>query len=41
MLKENPKLLGVMGNYITDGSQEVRGHTKEIFINILGNNNLN
>jgi hypothetical protein len=41
MLKENPKLLGVMGNYITDGSQEVRGITKEIFINILGNNSLN
>lgn len=28
MLKENPKLLAVMGNYITDGSQEVRGQTK-------------
>jgi hypothetical protein len=30
-----------MGNYITDSSQEVRGQTKDIFINILANNSLN
>lgn len=41
MIKENPKILGVMGNYITDSSQEVRGLTKEIFLNILNNNSLN
>ena len=27
-LKENPKLVGVMGNYITDSSQEVRAITR-------------
>lgn len=41
MLKENPKILGVMGNYITDSSQEVRGQTKEIFLNMIANNSLN
>lgn len=30
-----------MGNYITDSSQEVRGLTKELFINMLNNNSLN
>lgn len=39
-MKENPKLVGVMGNYITDGSQEVRSITRETFINILNNNNI-
>ena len=38
-MRENPKLLGVMGNYITDGSGEVRNITKDIFVNIQSNNN--
>jgi len=27
-LKENTKLVGVMGNFVTDGSQEVRAIAK-------------
>lgn len=39
LLRENPKLVSVMGNYIFDGSVDVRSTTKEIFINVYGNNN--
>jgi len=39
-LKENPKLAGVMGSYITDSSQEVRSITRETFLSILGSNSL-
>lgn len=38
MLKENPKIVGVMGIYITDSSQEVRTLTRETFLKILENN---
>jgi hypothetical protein len=30
-----------MGNYILDGSNEVRGATKDIFIKLYKNNNKN
>lgn len=38
LLREHPKLLGVMNNYIVDGSQQVRGNTRDIFINIQKSN---
>ena len=38
LLKENPKLVGVMGSYITDSSQEVRNITRESFLKLLENN---
>lgn len=39
IVKENPKIIGVMGCYITDSSQEVRALTRETFLKILDNNN--
>lgn len=41
LLKENPKIVGVMGCYITDSSQEVRALTRETFLKILSNNQNN
>jgi hypothetical protein len=38
LLKENTKLVGVMGSYITDSSQEVRNITRESFLKLLENN---
>jgi len=38
LLRDNPKILGVMGTYITDSSQEVRGLTRDIFVNLQNNN---
>lgn len=35
LLKENPKIVTVMGNMIMDGSVEVRNTVKEIFIQLL------
>lgn len=37
-VRENSKLVGVMGSYITDSSQEVRTLTRETFLQILENN---
>jgi hypothetical protein len=39
-LKENPKIAGVMGNFIIDSSQEVRNLVKEVFLNICNNNQI-
>lgn len=41
LLKESPKIVGVMGSYITDSSQEVRALTRETFLKLLSNNNGN
>ena len=38
MLRQNPKIVGVMGCYITDGSQEVRNMTRQTFMHIQSNN---
>lgn len=38
LLRDNPKILGVMGSYVTDGSQEVRNMMRDLFLNLLGNN---
>jgi hypothetical protein len=38
LLRDNPKILGVMGSYVTDSSQEVRSMMRDLFLNLLGNN---
>jgi hypothetical protein len=38
LLKENPKLVGVMSNLVVDGSSEVRSYAKEIFLEIASQN---
>ena len=37
-MRENSKLVGVMGLYITDSSQEVRNQTRETFLKVLEHN---
>jgi hypothetical protein len=41
LIRENQRILGVMGNYITDNCQEVRGLTREVFVKIQANNSPN
>ena len=40
LLKENPKIVGVMSNMIVDSSAEVRGLVKEVFLEVAENNSL-
>lgn len=41
LLKENPKIAGLLSSYIMDGSAEVRNSSKDVFIRLGESNSKN